>query len=456
MAENTSQLNILVKVRDEASAALSRLSGDVSDLGGSLNFAGTKAGILAGAMAAIAGAAVIGGIKAFADAEANLAKMDALLKTIPGGIEKYRSQILQAADTALKFGFDNENAAFNIAKLLKATGNINFALQAYQAAMDLARFKGIGLDEATQALILAFQGGGRMLKQLGIDVDEHASKETILAAVMQTTAGQAEAFTKTALGMWEVFKMIGGEILKVLGEPFIKVFELIGTIALQHFDAIIKFIQTYLKPVIIAIEPMLLAAIGYGMIKAAALAIPALGGLASIFAALFSPYGILILLFAGFIALLITNWDQFKAAGQIAMENIKAAWQAGWNWIASIVGGVLSTIQGYVDRIVATFDRVKSAVAKGAEFVGSGATEVMNKILSILPFQHGGIVTRPTIGLLGEAGAEAVIPLNRLGGAGIGGGGITINLQGDFYTDMEVAERFGDALAKIIKYQLKL
>jgi hypothetical protein len=34
MAEATSQLSILIKVRDEASAAMSRLSGDVSELGG--------------------------------------------------------------------------------------------------------------------------------------------------------------------------------------------------------------------------------------------------------------------------------------------------------------------------------------------------------------------------------------------------------------------------------------
>jgi phage-related minor tail protein len=37
----------------------------------------------------------------------------------------------------------------------------------------------------------------------------------------------------------------------------------------------------------------------------------------------------------------------------------------------------------------------------------------------------GGIVTRPTLGLIGEAGPEAVIPLDRLSGMG----GITINVQ---------------------------
>lgn len=53
-----------------------------------------------------------------------------------------------------------------------------------------------------------------------------------------------------------------------------------------------------------------------------------------------------------------------------------------------------------------------------------GAVDV---VFDILPFQHGGIVTQPTVGLIGEAGPEAVIPLDRLNEfAGIGGGQVEI------------------------------
>jgi SAM-dependent MidA family methyltransferase len=37
-----------------------------------------------------------------------------------------------------------------------------------------------------------------------------------------------------------------------------------------------------------------------------------------------------------------------------------------------------------------------------------------------------------------------------------GAGGITINLSGDFYTSTEVAEEFGNELARIIKNQINL
>ena len=44
-----------------------------------------------------------------------------------------------------------------------------------------------------------------------------------------------------------------------------------------------------------------------------------------------------------------------------------------------------------------------------------------------VPFANGGIVTRPTLGLVGEAGAEAVIPLNRANGLGGTSIAITVN-----------------------------
>jgi hypothetical protein len=43
---------------------------------------------------------------------------------------------------------------------------------------------------------------------------------------------------------------------------------------------------------------------------------------------------------------------------------------------------------------------------------------------------QGGIVTGPTLAMIGERGPEAVIPLNRAGGMGMGGNTITVNVNG--------------------------
>jgi hypothetical protein len=60
--------------------------------------------------------------------------------------------------------------------------------------------------------------------------------------------------------------------------------------------------------------------------------------------------------------------------------------------------------------------------AQQAVFSGLGSLD-LSSIFPVTPFALGGIVTGPTLGLIGEAGPEAVIPLNRAGGMGT-----TINL----------------------------
>jgi hypothetical protein len=56
---------------------------------------------------------------------------------------------------------------------------------------------------------------------------------------------------------------------------------------------------------------------------------------------------------------------------------------------------------------------------------------------------EGGIVTRPTLALIGEAGPEAVIPLNR---GRMGAGGITVNVTGGLSTSAEIGQAVVNAI----------
>lgn len=51
-----------------------------------------------------------------------------------------------------------------------------------------------------------------------------------------------------------------------------------------------------------------------------------------------------------------------------------------------------------------------------------GGSAIRDRMLDLIPFAKGGIVTAPTVGLVGEAGSEAIIPLDRLGS------GMTVNV----------------------------
>ncbi len=71
-----------------------------------------------------------------------------------------------------------------------------------------------------------------------------------------------------------------------------------------------------------------------------------------------------------------------------------------------------------------------------------------------VPFQHGGIVTKPTLGMIGEAGPEAVIPLSRTGGMG---STYNITIQaGAFLGNRSDAEKFGDWIMQIVRKKQRL
>jgi len=65
--------------------------------------------------------------------------------------------------------------------------------------------------------------------------------------------------------------------------------------------------------------------------------------------------------------------------------------------------------------------------------------------------QHGGIVTRPTMGLLGEAGPEAVVPLDKFGG------NITINFTEPVFMEREESiNKLADRIYMKIKQEQRL
>lgn len=76
-------------------------------------------------------------------------------------------------------------------------------------------------------------------------------------------------------------------------------------------------------------------------------------------------------------------------------------------------------------------------------------------IAAITAFRHGGIVTRPTVGLLGEAGPEAIIPLDSARG-GLLGGTVNVTLNVDMMTGDEAsARRVSRKVLEIIREDLR-
>ena len=142
-----------------------------------------------------------------------------------------------------------------------------------------------------------------------------------------------------------------------------------------------------------------------------------------------------------------TQWENIKGVFFTVWNAIKDFFTSLWDGMLNVFNSAIQKIKDAISAIVSAYNAAVSAVSAPIKAVGGAVKSVVSK------FADGGIVTGPTLGLVGEAGPEAIIPLSQLGSTG---GGVVINLQGDFYTSTEVAETFGNELARIIKNQINL
>lgn len=219
MATASSELQLVISAKDEASKKIKAASSSVLDL--------SKAVVIGqvayDAFKKVAGEAinlVKSSVNAYAEAEASNVKVNTILKTLNTSLDEQATLFAEVSKRAIRLGFDDESAAESMAKLWQVTGDVKIAQQALASAMDLARFKGMDLESATQAITLAYGGNTRMLKQLGIEIDDNASKTEILGAIQEKVAGQSEAFGETQKGAFEKMKVSIENAKEELGGAF--------------------------------------------------------------------------------------------------------------------------------------------------------------------------------------------------------------------------------------------
>ena len=126
---------------------------------------------------------------------------------------------------------------------------------------------------------------------------------------------------------------------------------------------------------------------------------------------------------------------------------------------STAAGAVNERIRGAVDRgELSEFDaaliRVNVSDAL-SEFSQEQQREVFEGTSDEILFGRvpgaasGGIVRRPTLALVGEAGPEAIVPLSGTPGNSALPGGMTVNIQGDVYAQDGYA--FGDKVAEALR-----
>lgn len=453
MAETTSQLSILVKLRDEASGAMQRLGNQAQDLAGSMNFLGDKAGIVAGALSAIGTAAFFGAaISQAREANREWLKTETVIKAIGGNFELVKKTAEGMAETST---FQAHEIGLAFAKNLSIFGDTQKAIDKTKLAMDIAAFSGMSLEQAQRMIgrasdenIMALR---RLAEQFGINIgfiDEHADKSVQFEIILNKLAEAARGFDQTLLEsdgltqlkkQWdELLQLVGDAVIPTLNfllkEMVIPMIRAIRDWQQEHpklFEKIVLVIGGFTALIAILGTLLALMPVFITLFKIAAAVAALLAGSTGI--------GLVVLI----IGLLIFN-----------ITVLKDQWIAAWELLKMRTLPIIETIRGWIMSVVDAVRWLKDLLAGGFRIGATIFESAKRSIGGILGFQEGGIVTRPTLAMVGEGGeAEAIIPLSKLRGAG---GGITINLTGDFYTTGEVAERFANEIARIIKYQVRL
>jgi hypothetical protein len=95
-------------------------------------------------------------------------------------------------------------------------------------------------------------------------------------------------------------------------------------------------------------------------------------------------------------------------------------------FMAHIINPLL-TINDLIVKVITGLGRLS-----GINSIIGGVGGLIGKIPGLA---DGGIVTGPTLAMIGEAGPEAVVPLDRMRGFG---GGVTVNINGGLATGAEI------------------
>lgn len=114
-----------------------------------------------------------------------------------------------------------------------------------------------------------------------------------------------------------------------------------------------------------------------------------------------------------------------KAAGQAAAKQFK---QEGVNAATELLAGVEATLKSYTIKLTSQKLNAKQLQKLKEQFYVDVAFNFQTSGYAIPALAEGGLVTRPTVALIGEAGPELVVPLDRAGSMG-GGDTYQININ---------------------------
>jgi hypothetical protein len=426
------------------------------------SFAIKKAAVPAGLAIAALGAVAFDAVKAFAEDEAAAEKLALTLSNVTyatddqiASVEKFITKTSMAAAVA------DDELRPALDKLVRGTGDVAQAQDLLTLALDISAGTGKDLGSVSDALSKAYNGNFTALKKLDPAlaslIEEGADADDVFGRLAGTFKNQASTAANTTSGKMKNLSIQMGEFKESIGAAVAPLIEKLLPALLrfstwaQENTGLIVTLGLVIGGIATAIIATNAALAVYNTIQAATAALNT--ALTASFSALWVATGAIIII--GIIAALVALQVKFNIFGK-AIDGLKAGFMAWWNVVQFVFGAVKTGFAELADLGKAIFDgiggafkgvinAVISAMEKGLNFAIKGLNTILDGIdkaagpwvnfgsipeVKLPRLAEGGIVTGPTIAMIGEAGPEAVIPLNRAGGMGMGGNTITVNVNG--------------------------
>ena len=311
-----------------------------------------------------------------------------------------------------------------MANLVRSTGSVEVAQGLMSTALDIAAATGKDLETVTLALGKAANGQTAALTKLdpslkGV-IDSSSSLEEITDALSVSFGGAADVAAQSyegrmkslSIAMSETKESIGAALLPAL-EALLKVLQPLAVFAQENTKVFLILIGVIGAVATAVVAANVAMKIYQATLIATKLATIALNAVTSA-----NPF---VLVAAAIIALTAA-----MVYLEIKFQAMSRAFDMFGNSIM-VVTGPLGVLIGMFRKLVQLKDSFGSFDIGGINIPG---------------FADGGIVTRPTLAMVGEKGPEAIIPL----GKGIGGAGITVNVTGGISTSAQIGQAVYDSL----------
>jgi hypothetical protein len=439
-----------------------------------------KAVVPATAALAAIGTAAFKSVQDAADLEESINRISVVMGDASGEVLKFAGTAAETFGLSEKSAIDAAAtfAVFGKSAGLAGSDLTDFSLDFTKLAVDLASFNNTTPEEAIQAIGAALRGEAEPLRRYGVLLDDATLRQEALAlGIISSTKQALTPQQKVLAAQAAIFKQTGdaqGDFgrtsdslvnrQKVLTARFANLRAEVGGKLIPIFEKILPVAEKILNWVSKNQELVIILTAAIAGLAAAVIVLNV-----ALYA---NPFVLVVAAIAAVIAALVLAYQKvegFRNIVDTVVGFVKTAWGFLVQYITAPIKGLIflweqfggkiinvfkfvaDMVKAYFNGIIGIYKNIINGVIRGLEWLLNKARGPINALIDganlLNPFADipkipkvdipelatGGIVQSATLALIGEAGPEAVVPLDRAGEFGMGAGGdtyVTINVQG--------------------------